>query len=282
MCKIVTDTTAYLPESYVREHDIRVVPLNVHFGVEAFKETVEITNDEFYARLKTAPALPTTSQPSPGDFLDVFRPLVDAGHEVLVLPLSSRLSGTYSSATAARDMLPDAAIHVVDTLNTGLALELLIRAAVEAIRAGATLAEVTGLVEAMKGEVFTLFVVDTLEYLAKGGRIGSAKAFLGTMLSVKPILTLKDGSIQAYEQVRTKRKAVARMVDLIVAHAGSKGPQARVTMTHSLALEEAEAARRELVARLGCAEPSLSELGPVIGAHTGPGVVSAAIYVASD
>ena len=282
MCKIVTDTTAYLPESYVREHDIRVVPLNVHFGVEAFKETVEITNEEFYARLKTAPALPTTSQPSPGDFLDVFRPLVDAGHEVLVLPLSSRLSGTYSSATAARDMLPDAAIHVVDTLNTGLALELLIRAAVEAIRAGATLAEVTGLVEAMKGEVFTLFVVDTLEYLAKGGRIGSAKAFLGTMLSVKPILTLKDGSIQAYEQVRTKRKAVARMVDLIVAHAGSKGPQARVTMTHSLALEEAEAARRELVARLGCAEPSLSELGPVIGAHTGPGVVSAAIYVASD
>jgi DegV family protein with EDD domain len=282
MCKIVTDTTAYLPEAYVREHDIRVVPLNVHFGVEAFKETVEITNDEFYARLKTAPALPTTSQPSPGDFLDVFRPLVDAGHEVLVLPLSSRLSGTYSSATAARDMLPDAAIHVVDTLNTGLALELLIRAAVEAIRAGATLAEVTGLMEAMKGEVFTLFVVDTLEYLAKGGRIGSAKAFLGTMLSVKPILTLKDGSIQAYEQVRTKRKAVARMVDLIVAHAGSKGPQARVTMTHSLALEEAEAARRELVARLGCAEPSLSELGPVIGAHTGPGVVSAAIYVAGD
>lgn len=282
MCKIVTDTTAYLPESYVREHDIRVVPLNVHFGVEAFKETVEITNDEFYARLKTAPALPTTSQPSPGDFLDVFRPLVDAGHEVLVLPLSSRLSGTYSSATAARDMLPDAAIQVVDTLNTGLALELLIRAAVEAIRAGATLADVTGLVEAMKGEVFTLFVVDTLEYLAKGGRIGSAKAFLGTMLSVKPILTLKDGSIQAYEQVRTKRKAVARMVDLIVAHAGSKGPQARVTMTHSLALEEAEAARRELVARLGCAEPSLSELGPVIGAHTGPGVVSAAIYVAGD
>lgn len=282
MCKIVTDTTAYLPEGFVLEHDIRVVPLNVHFGVDAFKETVEITNDEFYARLKTAPSLPTTSQPSPGDFLDVFQPLVDAGHEILVLPLSSRLSGTYSSATAARDMLPDAAISVVDTLNTGLALELLIGAAVEAIRAGATLAEVTGLMEAMKGEVFTLFVVDTLEYLAKGGRIGSARAFLGTMLSVKPILTLKDGSIQAYEQVRTKRKAVARMVDLIAAHAGSKGPQARVTMTHSLAPAEAEAARRELVARLGCAEPSLSELGPVIGAHTGPGVVSAAIYVASD
>ncbi|HNS51444.1 MAG TPA: DegV family protein [Anaerolineae bacterium] len=279
MIKIVTDTTAYISEPYLRAHDIRVVPLNIHFGVEAFKETVEITNDEFYARLKAAPTLPTTSQPSPGDFLDVFRPLADAGHEILVLPISSRLSGTYTSATAAREMLPDAAIQVVDTLNTGLALELLIRAAVEAVGTGATLAAVTGLMEAMKAKVFTLFVVDTLEYLAKGGRIGSAKALMGTMLSVKPILTLKDGSIQAFEQVRTKRKAVARMVDLIVAHAGSKGSQARVTMTHSLALDEAEAARREVVARLGCAEPPLSELGPVIGAHTGPGVVSAAIYV---
>ncbi len=279
MIKLVTDTTAYLPEAYVREHDVRVVPLNVHFGIEAFKETVEISNREFYARLKAAPALPTTSQPSAGDFYEAFKPLIDAGHEILALPISSKLSGTYTSAMAARAMLPDAAIQVVDTLSAGLALELMIHAAVKAIDGGATLPQVTGQMEAMKGEIYTLFVVDTLEYLAKGGRIGSAKAFLGTMLSVKPILILKGGAIEAYEQVRTKRKAVARMLDLIVAHAGSRGPEAKITMTHALALEEAEAARRELVARLGCEEPSLSELGPVIGAHTGPGVVSAAIYV---
>ena len=279
MIKLVTDTTAYLPEPYVLEHDIRVVPLNVHFGVEAFKETVEISNREFYARLKAAPVLPTTSQPSAGDFYGAFKPLTDAGNEILVLPISSKLSGTYASAMAARSMLPAATIQVVDTLSAGLALELMIQAATKAIGGGATLSQLTGQMEAMKGEIYTLFVVDTLEYLAKGGRIGSAKAFLGTMLNVKPILTLKEGAIEAYEQVRTKRKAVARMLDLIVAHAGSHGPEARITMTHALALEEAEAARRELVARLGCEEPSLSELGPVIGAHTGPGVVSAAIYV---
>lgn len=279
MIKLVTDTTAYLPPSYAREHDIRIVPLNVHFGVDAFKETLEISNEEFYDRLKTAPALPTTSQPSPGDFLAQFQALTRSGHQVLVLPISSKLSGTYSSAMAARDMLPHADIRVVDTLGAGLSLELMIRTAVEAIQGGADLAQVAERIERMKGEVFTLFVVDTLEYLARGGRIGSAKAFLGTLLSVKPILTLKDGAIQAFEQVRTKRKAVARMLDLIVAHAGTRGPEARITMTHSLALDEAEAARRELVARLGCREPSLSELGPVIGAHTGPGVVSASIHV---
>jgi len=279
MIKLVTDTTAYLPPSYAREHDIRIVPLNVHFGVDAFKETLEISNEEFYDRLKAAPALPTTSQPSPGDFLAQFQALTRSGHQVLVLPISSKLSGTYSSAMAARDMLPHADIRVVDTLGAGLSLELMIRTAVEAIQGGADLAQVAERIERMKGEVYTLFVVDTLEYLARGGRIGSAKAFLGTLLSVKPILTLKDGAIQAFEQVRTKRKAVARMLDLIVAHAGTRGPEARITMTHSLALDEAEAARRELVARLGCREPSLSELGPVIGAHTGPGVVSASIHV---
>ena len=279
MIKIVTDTTAYLPEATVREHDIRVVPLYVHFGVEAFKETVELSNEEFYARLKAAPALPTTSQPSAGEFLEVFRPLVEGGHEVLVLTLSSKLSGTYASATAAQAMLPDAPISVVDTLNTSIALELMVYAAAEAIQGGATLRQVTAQMEAMKGQTYTLFVVDTLEYLAKGGRIGAAKALMGTMLSIKPILTLKDGAIEALEQVRSKKKAVARMMDLIQSHVGSRGPEARIAVTHALAPEEAEEVRRELVARLGCQQPYLAELGPVIGAHTGPGVVAAAVYV---
>jgi DegV family protein with EDD domain len=279
MIKIVTDTTAYLSEAYVREHDMRVVPLTVHFGAEAFKETIELSNEEFYARLRSAPAMPTTSQPSPGEFLDVYRAVADAGHEILVLPISSKLSGTHASATAAKDMLPSARISVVDTLSASLALELMIRAAVDAIEGGATLPQVAEQMESLKSRIYTLFVVDTLEYLAKGGRIGSAKAFLGTMLSVKPILILNGGAIEALEQVRTKRKAVARMLDLIESHVGSHGRQAKVAVTHSLAREEAEAARRELVERLGCSEPSLAELGPVIGAHTGPGVVAVAAYV---
>jgi DegV family protein with EDD domain len=279
MIKIVTDSTAYLPEATVREHDIRVVPLYVHFGTEAFREGVDLSNEEFYAKLKAAPTLPTTSQPSAGEFLEVLRPLVEAGHEVLILAISSKLSGTYASAAAARAMLPDAPISVVDSFNTSIALELMVYAAVEAIRGGATLQQVTEQMDAMKGQIYTLFVVDTLEALAKGGRIGGAKALMGTMLSIKPILNLKDGAIGALEQVRSKRKAVTRMLDLIQEHVGSRGHDARIAMTSALARDEAEAARRELVERLGCPEPYLADLGPVIGTHTGPGVVGAAVYV---
>ena len=129
MIKIVTDSTAYLSEAFVREHDIRVVPLYVHFGSEAFKEGVELSNEEFYARLKAAPELPTTSQPSAGEFHEVFKALADAGHEILTLTISSKLSGTWNSAMAAKEMLPDAAISVVDTLSTSVGLVLMVRAA---------------------------------------------------------------------------------------------------------------------------------------------------------
>ena len=279
MIKIVTDSTAYLPETALREHDIRFVPLYVHFGVEAYRETVDLSNEEFYARLKAAAAMPTTSQPSAGEFLEVFRPLVDQGHEILALLISSKLSGTYASAMAARAMLPEASISVVDTLCTSIALQLMVYAAAEAIRGGATLVQVTEQMETMKTRIYTLFVVDTLEYLAKGGRIGNAKAFLGTMLSIKPILILKDGAIEPLEQVRSKRKAVARMLDLIQERVGSAGRQARLAVTHALVPEEADAVRQELVARLGCPAPCFSELGGVIGSHTGPGVVAVAAYV---
>jgi DegV family protein with EDD domain len=168
---------------------------------------------------------------------------------------------------------------VVDTLSTSVALQLMVYAAADAIRGGAALQEVTQQMEAMKARIYTLFVVDTLEYLAKGGRIGNAKALLGTMLSIKPILILKDGAIEPLEQVRSKRKAVARMLDLIQDRVGSAGRQARLSVTHALAPEEADAVRQELVTRLGCPEPYFSELGAVIGSHTGPGVVAVATYV---
>ena len=279
MIKIVTDSTAYLPEPTIQKHGIRVVPLYVHFGEEAFREGVDLSNEEFYARLKAAPALPTTSQPSAGEFHEVFKELVDAGHEIVTLTISSKLSGTWNSAMAAKKMLPEAKISVVDTLSTSVGLELLVNAALEAIAAGAARQEVVDLIEEKKGQIPVLFVVDTLEYLAKGGRIGNARAFLGTLLSVKPILVLQDGAIEPLEQVRSKRKAQARMVDLIAERIGDKGPQAKVAFTNSLAVENAKALSQEVQTRLGCAEPIVSNLGPVIGTHTGPGMVGAAWYI---
>lgn len=279
MIKLVTDSTAYLSEELVRQHDIRVVPLYVHFGETAFREGVDLSNGEFFARLKEAPVLPTTSQPSAGEFYQVFKELVDEGHEIITLTISSRLSGTWNSAMAAKEMLPEADISVVDSLSTSIGLQLMIQAAIEAVAAGATRQEVVDQIEQAKQNMKVLFVVDTLEYLAKGGRIGNAKAFLGTLLKVKPILVLQDGAIEPCEQVRSKRKAQARMLELIEEHLGSQGPQAKVAITNALVPEEAHSLAQELSERLCCAEPTVADIGPVIGTHTGPGVIGVASYV---
>jgi DegV family protein with EDD domain len=278
MIKIVTDSTAYLPEAFIREHDIRVVPLCVHFGDEAYREGVELSNEEFYTRLKQAPVLPTTSQPSAGEFHRVFKELIEAGHEIVTLTISAKLSGTWNSAMAAKEMLPDAAISIIDTESTSIGLHLLVSAAIQAIATGATRQEVVDQIEEIKERMCVLFVVDTLEYLAKGGRIGNAKAFVGTLLKVKPILALQDGAIEPVEQVRSKRKALNRMLELVQAHLDGSGHEAKVGLANALVLDEAEAFGQEVQARLGCPEPFVSDLGPVIGTHTGPGVIGIGAY----
>jgi DegV family protein with EDD domain len=279
MIKIVTDSTAYLPEEFVARHDIHVVPLYVHFGTEAFKEGVELSNEDFYRRLKEAPELPTTSQPSAGEFQQVYTPLVDAGHEVLTLTISSKLSGTWNSAMAAKEMMPDAPITVIDSLSTSVGLHLMIDAALEAVAAGATIQEIANQIDQMKQRMEIFFVVDTLEYLAKGGRIGNGKAFLGTLLKVKPILVLQEGAIEPLEQVRSKRKATARMLDLVEEYVDNRGSVARLAITNALVPEEAEILGQELLGRFGCAQPLIGDLGPVIGTHTGPGCLGIAAYV---
>ena len=279
MIKIVTDSTAYLPEATVRQHDLHIVPLCVHFGEEEFREGVELSHKDFYARLKVAPVLPTTSQPSAGEFYEVFKELVDAGHEVVALTISSKLSGTWNSAMAAKEMLPGAAISVIDSLSTAIGLQLMLVAVVEAIHAGASRQQIVDQVEEIKAKIHVLFVVDTLEYLAKGGRIGNAKAFMGTLLKVKPILVLQDGAIEPLEQVRSKQKAQARMLELMGEYVGDKGAQAKVSICGALVPDEVSALSRELVGRLGCAQPLISEIGPVIGTHTGPGVIGVAVSI---
>jgi DegV family protein with EDD domain len=278
MIKIVTDSTAYLPERLVQEHDIRIVPLYVHFGEEAFKDQVEISSEEFYARLVQASELPKTSQPSAGEFHQVFKELVDAGHEVITLTISSKLSGTWNSAVAAKEMLPDAPISVIDTLSTSMGQQIMVEEAIEAIAAGATRDEVVERVEAIKPKVRLFFTVDTLEYLAKGGRIGNAKAFLGTLLSVKPILVLQDGAIEPLEQVRSKRKAVARMLEVFEDYVAENPTEARVGLMHAMVPEEIQALAQTLQRDLNCTEPSVSHVGPVLGVHTGPGVVGVGGY----
>jgi DegV family protein with EDD domain len=277
MIKIVTDSTSYLPPDEIERLDIRIVPLNVHFGDDqVFQEGITINIDQFYAMLAAAPELPTTSQPSPGQFLDVFSELSKAGHDVICPVISSKLSGTYQSALDAKRMLPDANIVVIDTYSTASPLGLMAITAAEMAADDHAVDEIVARIEQMRDDMRLYFVVDTLEYLQKGGRIGAAAAFLGTLLKVKPILMLDDGVVKPLDKVRSKRKAIQRLLIELESHASPEQPVQAIAM-HAQAPDEARELAAEVSRRFNCQRMYVSEVGPVIGTHTGPGLVGAAV-----
>jgi len=277
MVKIVTDSTGYLPLEVLEQHDIRVVPLNVHFGEDrVYQEGVNLTNDEFYKMLAEAPQLPTTSQPSPGQFRDVFGELTEAGHQVVCIVLSQKMSGTYQSALEASRAFPDADIAVIDSEFVAGGLAVMTLTAAEMTADGRSIDQIVERVEQMKLDTRLFFVVDTLEYLQKGGRIGTASALLGTMLKVKPILTVSEGIVQPVDRVRTKRKALQRVLAEMEDSVSPNQP-VLVAVMHALAPDEARELESEVQRRLHCKRILTIDVGSVVGIHTGPSVVGAAI-----
>ena len=272
MIKIVTDSSAYLPADLVQQHDIHVIHQKVLFGEQTYREEVELSHQEFYRMLAEAETLPTTSQPSAGEFLDLYSELGKDGHEILSIHISSKLSGTISSAQSAKEMLPDAKITIIDSASTAMGLGLMVLTAARAAAEGKTTAEIVATVEKMIPAMNVVFVVDTLEYLQKGGRIGGAAALVGTLLKVKPILCLKDGRIEPLDKVRSKRRALARLLEVVEERVGP-GTPVRVAVLHAQVPDEARELEREVLARFNCTECYFAELGPAIGTHTGPGLV---------
>lgn len=274
---LVTDSTAYLPPEYVERYRITVVPLYVRFGDQVLRDGVEITPEQFYARLPGSPVFPATSQPSAGDFVEAYRRCVEAGASAIVsIHISSKLSGTVASALLAQDQVPEVPIHVVDSLSTSMGQGYQVLEAAWALEAGRTVEETIRRVEEVRDRLRILFVVDTLEFLHRGGRIGGAQAFLGSVLSIKPLLALKEGRIEAVERVRLKRRALQRAIELLVAEAAGRPVNAAVI--HAAAPEEAQEVTASLRAQLDCRQLIVSELSPVIGTHTGPGTVGIVIY----
>jgi DegV family protein with EDD domain len=208
--------------------------------------------------------------------LDVFSELTEAGHDVLCLVLSSKLSGTYQSALDAKHMLPDANIVVIDSYSTVSCLALMVINAAEMAADGHEMDEIVARIEQMRDDMKLYFVVDTLEYLQKGGRIGAASAFLGTLLKVKPILMLDEGVIQPLDKVRSKRKAIQRLLSELESHVSPEQPVQAIAM-HAQAPDEAHKLAAEVSRRFNCRRTIFGEVGPVIGTHTGPGLVGAAI-----
>ena len=270
--KVVTDSTSDMPPELAAELGVTVVPLTVFFGDEAFKDGIDLTHDEFFQRLATSPVSPRTTQPTPGDFLEVYKPLTEQGHDVVSIHVSDKLSGTMNSARSAVLELPSARIELVDTQLTSMAMTLIARAAAVAANGGATVEEVTRIAEQAASKVDLFFVLDTLEYLHKGGRIGKAAALFGGLLSIKPVLKMVDGEVHPHEKVRTRAKALLRMREI----AAEGAPYEDIAFIHE-ASEEEVASFVEFLQPLSKAPVIAGRIGSVIGAYTGPGVVGFAL-----
>jgi DegV family protein with EDD domain len=269
---IVVDSTADFPEAPERFANWRVVPLYVRFGHESHRDYVDLGPAEFYRRLRVAPELPTTSQPTPGDFLAAYEQL--SGYErIYSLHISGRLSGTIESARAAAAEAGADHIRIVDSDTASAAIAMLGLAVQRRLERGTTDEELDGLVQRYRREAGLLFTVDTLEFLARGGRIGRARAFAGQMLNVKPILTIQEGEVVPIKRVRGNQKAFMEFVRAFREEsAGGRG--LRVGIAHADAPDRAEALAEMVRRERPEAEIELSTtLGAVIGTHAGPGCV---------
>ena len=274
---IVTDSTAYLPNDILKQYSITVTPQILIWGDETYQDGVDIQPDEFYQKLSTAKTMPTTSQVAIVTMKSTFEKLLEAGYDVLGIFLSAKLSGTMQSATQALEMLPKAAskIAILDSNSTAMAMGFHVLAAARLAQSGGSLSECLKLAEEARKHTGVYFVVDTLEFLRRGGRIGGAQAMLGSALNLKPLLELRDGRIESVEKVRTKGKAINRMIDLVVEKTVGCTP-VRLATLHANAEAEAKSALATAAARLNPVEQILACVSPVIGSHAGPGTVGLA------
>jgi len=269
---VVTDSTAYLPVDVAATHPVTIVPLTVTISGRDGSEGLDVTPTDVAKALSERRASVTTSRPAPAQFAAVYRKLLDDGAlGVLSVHLSARLSGTYSSAVAAAEEFGDL-VSVVDSASTGMGLGFPALAAVETAVAGQDLATVRAAAIAAAERTTTLFYVDTLEFLRRGGRIGAASALLGTALAVKPILHVTEGEVRLREKVRTASRALARMVELAAEAAGDSTVD--VAVHHLGAPERADALEAEVGRRLGdrIRHRYRSEVGAAVAAHVGPGM----------
>jgi DegV family protein with EDD domain len=269
---IVVDSTADFPDAHERFPNWRVVPLYVNFGTESYKDGVDLTARAFYERLRTSPELPTTSQPTPGDFLATYEEL--AGYDrIFSVHLASKLSGTFQSANTAAEQVGGGKVRTIDSESASVAASMLALAIQRRLERGTTGEEIDELVQRYLREHGLLFTVDTLEFLARGGRIGRAKAFAGELMHVKPILSIREGEVVPVKRVRGNKKAFQEFVDALDTQTRDE-PGLRVGIAHADAPERMAELEKMVRDRRPQATIEMeTSLGAVIGAHAGPGTV---------
>jgi DegV family protein with EDD domain len=274
MIHLVTDSTANLTPEIKSDFNVHTISLKLCVGDQTFDEEGGITQEEFFRLLERVDTTPTTSQPSAGEFIELYERLAGGGDEVISIHISEGLSGTVPNAiAAAQEVAPDR-ISVVDSRTAAIGLILMVVAAGEAIAAGQDRAQVVDMLARMVEGSEAIFYVEDLAYLHKGGRIGGAARFIGTLLNIKPILYIDGGKIEALDKERTTRRAKARMLDEIAQRMGQR--PVRVAVGHIRAPEAAAEMADRARARLNCVSSYITEIGPAIGSHLGPGFLGLA------
>jgi len=272
--KIVTDSSADLPAQLVQELGITVVPLYVRFGEKVYRDRVDISEDEFYQRLLHDPVHPSTIQPTPQDFASVYQKLSPKADGIVSIHMSAKLSGTYNSALQGKEMIEKGCpIEVVDSQTTSMGLGLIDIAAAIVAKAGEGLPTVMEEVKQAIPNIRLLFLLDTLEYLLLGGRIGKAKALLGSILNVKPVLTLKDGEVVPAGQVRSRGKGIDRLFDFVKSASNIQD----LAVVYNTTPDEAQALEERMGTIFAKEQIKLARVGPMLGVHTGPGALAVAL-----
>jgi DegV family protein with EDD domain len=273
---IVTDSTATIPEDLAAMLDIRVVPVLLVFGSQSLRDGVDVTPSEVYRRLRAGSDIPTSAAPSVGDFLRIYAGAGQDASAILSVHMPPSLSATHGVAGTASRLVEGVPIRVLDSGSAAMGQGFVVIEAARAAAAGASLEEVVKRAEEVAARVSILFTLDTYEYLHRGGRIGGAAALMGTVLQIKPVLHLPDGRIEVLAKPRTKRRAIQRILKQIEAEAGDRPLHAAVF--HADVPQEAEDLRNTVMRRFHCEELYVTEFTPVMGAHTGPGLVGVAFY----
>ena len=272
--KIVTDSSADLPAQLVQELGITIVPLYVRFGEKVYRDRVDISEDEFYQRLLHDPVHPSTIQPTPQDFASVYQKLSPKADGIVSIHMSAKLSGTYNSALQGKEMIEKGCpIEVVDSQTTSMGLGLIDIAAAIVAKAGEGLPTVMEEVKQAIPSIRLLFLLDTLEYLLLGGRIGKAKALLGSILNVKPVLTLKDGEVVPAGQVRSRAKGIDRLFDFVKSASNIQD----LAVVYNTTPDEAQALEERIGTIFTKEQIKLARVGPMLGVHSGPGALAVAL-----
>lgn len=270
MIKIVTDSTADVPKGLMDRYDIRTVPINIQFEQETYREGIDIDRATFLQKLEGC--MPTSSQPSPGQFVEEYKPLLADGHSILTVVVTSKHSGTYQSALLAKSMLPDADIEVFDSLSISMGTGYHVLEAARAAEDGKSMAEILQMLEGIRSRTYLYFTPATLKYLQRSGRVGKLSGALASLLDVKPIIKTEDGVLEAFEKIRSRSKALDRLVELTAQAVGTIDP-VKLAVIHAEAPAEAEELGARLEQQFNCDEMHVVKLACSLTVHGGPGII---------